>query len=291
MDEYHIPVLLNEAIEALRIKQNEKYIDCNLGGGGHTEEILKKGGLVLGLDVDENAVKFCEKRFVDELKSGRLQISKQNFANITEAAEEIGWKKGEIAGIIYDLGLSTFQLKKSDKGFSFMDESVLDMRMDKNLQVTANDLLKALSEKELERLIREYGEDPQAKIFAKSIKEYLKKAGSAKDFTGEKLGEILKKASKYKESRIHPATRVFQALRIAVNSELINLHSSLEQAAPLLKPEGRLAIITFHSLEDKLAKDVHGLKAALHRPKEPSAEEILNNPSARSARLRIYEKN
>src|SRR3989338_3987533 len=228
----HKSVLLNESVAYLKVEKGLRYIDCTLGGGGHTAEILRAGGIVLGLDVDEYAVRHCEKRF----------------------EKEIRWEDRQVSGILYDLGVSTFQLKNEERGFSFTDKGHLDMRMDETLSVTANDLIYALSEGELSDLIRDYGEDPQHKKFAKAIKDLAKKARGT--IRAEDLANVIKNNSVYKSGRINPATRVFQALRIAVNSELESLKESLRQAPALLKPEGRLVIISFHSLEDKIVKDL-----------------------------------
>ena len=291
MANFHTPVLLKEVIESLSVKKDARYIDCNLGSGGHTSEILRLGGKVLGLDIDQNAIDYVKKNFADQIKSGQLQVVKKNFSEIDEAASQIGWGNGEIDGILYDLGLSTFQLKNSKKGFSFEDETDLDMRMDSGLEVKAVDLIKVLSEKQLEEMIKRYGEDPQAKSFAKAIKVFVK----GKDLRHEAikavdLAQAIKSASVYKTSKIHPATRVFQALRISVNSELNNLQVSLKRAVPLLSPGGRLLIITFHSLEDRIAKTQIALKPVNKKPIVPDSDEISSNPSSRSAKLRIFEK-
>lgn len=288
---YHIPVLLNEVIEGLSVIRNAKYIDCNLGGGGHTSEILSLGGKVVGIDLDENAIKHCKERFSSQIQFGQLQIFHDNFRNISKIVESAGWKEGEVSGILYDLGISSYQLRHEDQGFSFVDEGPLDMRMDKSSGVKAIDLIAALSEAQLAKIIFEYGEDPQAKRFAKTIKYAYERYGDK--LTAASLAELIKKSSAYDKSRIHPATRVFQALRIAVNSELDNLDESLERATQILRPGGRLLIISFHSLEDKIAKNLSWLPALRKinkKPIVPSQQEVDKNPSARSAKLRIYEK-
>ena len=249
MNYKHISVLLNEAVEGLNVKKNGKYIDCNLGGGGHTAKILELGGNVLALDIDESAVEYCRDKFSSEIRSGHLKIAKANFKRIRHVAKEHGWKGSEIDGVLYDLGLSTFQIKQSAKGFSFEDRTELDMRMDSQLGVKAIDLLVVLPESDLTSIISDYGDEPQAKIFARAIKKLVKQKG--REITAFQLAEVIKNSSRYRVSRLHPATRVFQALRIAVNSELSNLESSVEDAADLLKVGGRLSIITFHSLEDR----------------------------------------
>lgn len=291
----HIPVLLKESIEELNIKKGGLYIDCNLGGGGHTSAILEKGGKVIAFDVDDSMIERANEKFKKELADGSLTIVCENFANIRKVIHSMGIKDNEIDGILYDLGLSTFQIKKSGKGFSFSDQSNLDMRMDKNLSVTAQDLVMGLSEKELVMLIKRYGEDPQAKAFACAIKNYV---STTDNITPIGMAEAIKKASKYKESRIHPATRVFQALRIAVNSELENLELSLHDAALLLKPNGRIAVISFHSLEDEIVKDLAGLHQnksfemmpLYENPIEPTFDEVNFNNASRSGKLSVFEK-
>lgn len=283
----HTPVLLEEAISSLQIKSGGTYIDCNLGMGGHTRKILGQGGIVYGIDIDENAIEICKSRFPNEILSKKLLLINKNFANI----DKIGLSENSVDGILYDLGTSMHQLWDEEKGFSFKDETVMDMRMDKDLGVTANDLVKMLSEDQLSKLIFEYGEDPQAKRFAKAIKNLY--ARSKTDPKAFEVAEAIKMASAYKTSRIHPATRTFQALRIAVNSELDNLRESLNKATLLLKPKGRLAIISFHSLEDKIAKNLAespSLIQITRKPIVPSLKEVDENPSSRSAKLRIYEK-
>lgn len=288
----HIPVLLHEAITGLKIEKGEKYIDCTLGGGGHTAEILKKGGLVLGIELDSYAIERCRYKFKSEIKKGDLKIVQANFKNIDKIIRNVGWGQTKVSGVLYDLGLSTFQLKVEKRGFSFRDDVSLDMRVDQDLQVTAEDLVRGLSKRELESLIRDFGEDPQAKRFARAIKKIV--SGQDIKLTAYKLADMISKASKYEVSKIHPATRVFQALRIAVNSELENLKLSLRKAPPILKSGGRLVVISFHSLEDRIVKDfgsgAPGLKQINARPIVPSKDEVDRNPSSRSAKMRIYEK-
>ncbi len=291
MEFQHTSVLLTEAIEGLNIKKGGNYIDCNLGGGGHTAKILELGGNVLALDIDVAAIEHCEHRFHEEIHNGHLKILKTNFKDIKRAVKEIGWKESQIDGILYDLGLSTFQIKQAARGFSFEDSTELDMRMDHELGVRAIDLLVVLSEDEIASLILDYGEEPQAKLYAKAIKKLIKQRGA--NVKANELAEVIKNTSRYQVSRNHPATRVFQALRIAVNSELSNFETSSQDAADLLKVGGRLSIITFHSLEDKIAKNLNtrgDLKKVNKEPIVPSEVEIENNSASRSAKLRIYEK-
>lgn len=280
----HKPVLLQEAIDALQITQGEKYIDCNFGGGGHTAEILKRGGKVLAFDVDKQAIEFGRNKFRKEIENRSLALVNANFREIDNVAKEKGWEKETVSGILYDLGLSTFQLKKEGKGFSFEDQEILDMRMDDNLSVKASDLLVVLPEKDLADLFYKFGEDPQSRVFAKAIKAYVKSRSGP--FSAKEIAQVIQKSSKYSHSKINPATRVFQALRIAVNSELENLQQSLDRAIALLKPGGRIVIISFHSLEDGIAKKFTRSPEFI----TPSLEEMESNPSSRSAKMRVYTK-
>lgn len=283
--------MLKEALASLKIKKGKNYIDCNLGGGGHTAEILKLGGNVLAFDIDENAIKHCQEKFGKELATGSLKIVNANFKDIYDVASANGLKEENVSGVLYDLGTSTFQLKEEKKGFSFEDTTELDMRMDNSLFVSAYDLLVVLSEKELEKLIQAYGEEPQAKKYAKVIKEAVK--SSKRKLMASEIAELIKKSSRYSHSRIHPATRVFQALRIAVNSELENLRLSIMRATPLLVQKGRLVVISFHSLEENVVKNVAGSHHDLlevSSKKVPTDDEIDLNPSSRSAKMQVFEK-
>ncbi len=285
MSKEHFPVLLSEAIEGLKVCGGKTYIDCNLGFGGHTSRILQTGGKVIGFDVDQNAIEFCTKEFETELAKGNLKIIKDNFRSLDKHI------KTKVDGILYDLGMSMHQLKKQKKGFSFDDKQVMDMRMDNQLGVTGSDLIKALNVKQLEEVIRRYGEERNAKRYAEAIKALYAK--SKKDPTAFEVGEEIKKLTKGKPGKIHPATKTFQAIRIAVNSELDNLRESLVKATRLLVPGGRLVIISFHSLEDEISKELAEspeLKKITDRPITPSKEEVKINPPSRSAKLRIYER-
>ncbi len=281
----HFPVMYKEALDALNVQTNELYIDCNLGLGGHTSLLLERGARVIGIDADHEAIEHCRERFGKELESGTLKILHMNFSKLNEIPLE-----DKVAGILYDLGLNLGQLKDSARGFSFHDTGELDMRMDTTLGVNAIDLIRLLNEDQLSKLIFEYGEDPQARIFSKAIKIAVK---NGKINTPSDLAEVIRKASKYPHSKLHPATRTFQALRIAVNSELDSLRESLANAIPLLKTGGRLVIISFHSLEDEIAKSLaesQQLISITKKPIEASLDEVEKNPPSRSAKMRIYEK-
>ncbi len=290
-EKYHIPVLLEELVESLRVKLGEKYIDATIGGGGHTQEILRGGGLVLGIDVDEDAINHLEKRFQKQITEDQLKIERGNFAHLKEIAQKKGFAK--VAGIIFDLGLSSHQLATQERGFSFNSEAPLDMRMDPNLSVTAADLINGLNEGELYELFTKLGEERHARPIARAV-TFSRTIRPIK--TSRQLTDIVLKVRGWwgKVGRVHPATRVFQALRIAVNDELNNLKLALPQASELLKPGGRLIIISFHSLEDRIVKHFfindQNLAIITKHPIRPSENEIEKNPRSRSAKMRVAEK-
>ena len=292
MSEYHISVLLQEAIESLQIKKDEKYIDATLGGAGHTLEMLQRGGRVLALDVDEDAIKNAQLRITnDELKE-RLTIARGNFRDIKNLAITNGFENA--AGILFDLGVSSYQFDKPEKGFSFQYEAPLDMRMDTDLSVTAADLINALTKEELTELFIRYGEEQYTKRIVSAIVERRKQKRIE---TTKELAEIIARVYPRGEKKIHPATKVFQALRIAVNDELHSLEEAIEDGISILKPGGRMVIISFHSLEDRIVKNAFlafaekGLGTILtKKPIIPTYEEIETNNRSRSAKMRTFEK-
>jgi len=281
MHRSHIPVLLKEVIDFLKVKKGGKYIDCTFGLGGHSKEILKKGGKVLGLDSD----KAC----LDKTQlMPNLILENVNFSDLERVAKRHNF--AQVDGILYDLGLSSWQLEHSGRGFSFQRNEPLDMRRDPTLNVTAANLINSLSKNELYRLFKEFGEEQRARQFAKAVVG----ARSARAIeTTSDLIDVLE-LKKRPGQRIHPATRIFQALRIAVNSELLSLKDSLPQAQNLLSGGGRLVVISYHSLEDRVVREfsarVRGLKVLTKKPITPSPEEIKINPRSRSAMLRVFEK-
>jgi len=286
---YHRPVLMQEVIRYLQVKPGKKYIDCTVGDGGHTIEILKLGGEVLGLDLNESSLKRAEKRIEENGLGRSLILAKANFRDIDSVAVENGFD--QVNGILYDLGFSSSQLGEV-VGLSFSDDKPLDMRLDKSLGVTAEDLINGLSEKELELLFRNYGEEMHAKKFAKIVVEArkLKKIKTAKE-----LSDLIAEFSPGCDKRLHPATRVFLALRVAVNDEIENLKISLPRAAHLLLPGGRMLVISFHSLEDKQVKLFDRSARPRIRPLEkkpvrPARDEVNENPRSRSAKMRVFEK-
>jgi 16S rRNA (cytosine1402-N4)-methyltransferase len=288
MSTYHVSVLLAETIDNLLIKAGEKYIDATLGGGGHTRAILEHGGEVLGIDTDQDAIDEVRK----QLPSSQLHVVRGNFSEIEAIAKEHNFQS--VDGIIFDLGVSSHQFDETERGFSFLRDADLDMRMDTRLSVTAADLVNGLTKRELTELFAKLGEER----FAGRIAEAIVKKREKKQITRTvELADIVKYAVPRIPSDIHPATRVFQALRLAVNDELNSLKTALPQAVSLLKNEGKLAVITFHSLEDRIVKEQflafeeRGLGTVMtKKPIVPSDEEIAQNKRSRSAKLRVFQK-
>lgn len=303
---YHVPALLKETIDYLGVKPGKKYIDATLGGGGHSEAIIKSGGILLGIDRDPHAIEFASERLRRACPAPNQTVQGQafcptqpprvvqgNFADIGKIAKENGFE--EVDGILFDLGVSSHQLETAARGFSFSLEGPLDMRMDPRLAVTARDLVNALGENELFELFSKFGGEKYARRFARAI---CRCREEKKIETCGELAKIISASAPGRgKQRIHPATRVFQALRIAVNDELGNLREALPQAVELLNFEGRLVVLSFHSLEDGivkrffLEKEKEGvLKTITPKPVEVTKEEVALNPRARSARLRVAEK-
>ena len=287
---YHTPVLLEEAIESLQIRPGEWYVDATLGGGGHAEAILKAGGKVLGIDQDADAIAHSSNRLKHWLDTGSLKIARANFRDLTEVVEE--HLQSTVLGVLMDLGVSSYQLNQPERGFRF-DSDTLDMRMDASLPVSASTLVDTLPESDLARLLADLGEERLAKRFARAI---VTARDVNKISSGRQLAEIIERASptSYRYGSIHPATRSFQALRIAVNDELGSLTQALPAAVEALRPSGRLAVISFHSLEDRIVKQFMArneyLEAGNKRPVVASENETSGNFRARSAKLRWAEK-
>lgn len=285
MNDYHIPVLLHEVLEALRVKKGGMYIDATLGGGGHTSAILEKGGRVLGIDQDEDALSYVSHKYEGNTN---LTLAYGNFRDIEEYATRAGFTN--VDGILFDLGISSHQVDTPERGFSFFKDAPLDMRMDKGMAVTASDLVNGMYKDELLNIFVKYGEEEQAKRIVNAIVEARREK---KIETTQELARIIESVKK-RVGRIHPATKVFQALRIAVNDELGSLEKALDSAPNLMKPGGRIAIISFHSLEDRIVKhffmDHASEFKAVNDLITPSFEEIEENPRSRSSKLRVYEK-
>ncbi len=293
MNNYHTPVLLHEVTEYLRIIKGKKYIDATIGGGGHTEEILKKGGIVLGIDVDDDAIQFVEKNFKFQISNLKLTLVRGNFRDIDTIARLNGFEK--VAGILFDLGVSSHQLDTAQRGFSFQTDAPLDMRMDKNLGVLASDLLQILTKGELYEIFSSFGDERNAWVISESIVRTRKIKPIQ---TTMQLVDIIEKSlGKRREEKIHPATRVFQSLRIVVNSELENIKTVLPKAVDLLGKKGRLVMISFQSLDDKIVKeyfktlsDAGKVLLLTKKPVVPSIQEIAINARSRSAKLRAIER-
>ncbi|CAN5160696.1 16S rRNA (cytosine(1402)-N(4))-methyltransferase RsmH [soil metagenome] len=292
MNNYHTSVLLQEVLTYLTPQKGELYIDCTLGGGGHSLEIIKRGGRVLGFDVDSDAIAFVrEKLKANGFEEGKdLTIVQENFNRLESIAKEKMFD--QVSGILMDLGVSSYQFDTPERGFSFQN-GPLDMRMGQELSVKARDLVNGLTERELSELFERFGEEPFAKKIAKAIVEKRKIQLFE---TTEELAMLVKQCIRGDQG-VHPATRIFQALRIAVNDELNALHETLPQALNVLRPGGRLAVISFHSLEDRIVKrafegfEKEGLvKILTGKPIIATDEEVLLNRRARSAKLRVIEK-
>lgn len=279
----HTSVLLKETIEALNVTRGGRYIDATIGGGGHTREILKRGGIVLGIDQDQDAIDFLKGEFVGE---ENLTLVHGNFSDIKELAEKNGF--GKVEGIIFDLGLSSYQIDDSGRGFSIKKDELLDMRMDARTQMSALDIINSWNRDELYEIFTKFGEERNARTITSAIE----RARRVKriETTGE-LAKLIEENVK-KQGKIHPATKVFMALRIVVNNEITNLKKGLVEALELLEPKGVLAVISFHSLEDRIVKNVMRESGYLNsrKPVLPEYEETRKNSRSRSAKLRILTK-
>jgi 16S rRNA (cytosine1402-N4)-methyltransferase len=299
--------MLREAMQVLEPKPHKRYLDGTLGGGGHSEQILtlsSPDGFVLGLDWDEAAIVAATERL--SRFAGRLIVRRANFTEAKEVLREIGWHK--VDGILLDLGLSSHHLNAPERGFSFSGNGRLDMRMDRRQSLDAYQIVNTYSVSELTRILREYGEEPRARRIALAIDSERRKKKL------ETTGELARLVSRVLGSRgrTHPATKTFQALRIAVNQELDHLARFLEDGYELLISQGRMVVISFHSLEDRLVKSAFrkwsrscicppktftcrcgwSAKATLLTPKplQASDKETALNPRARSAKLRAAER-
>jgi len=288
----HKPVLLKESIEYLKVKSDGIYVDATIGTGGHAEEILKKlgSGLLIGIDCDISAIEISKKRL--EKYKRKLKLFCSNFVDIRKILSDLKIQK--LNGILFDLGTSSVQLSDPERGFSFLKDGPLDMRMDKNTRITAKAIVNTYPENELFRIFKEYGEEKWAKRVSKFIVDYRSKREIE---TTLQLSEIVLSAipKKFHFQRIHPATRVFQALRIEVNDELNNIRVGLSEAMRILSACGRIVVISYHSLEDRIVKHffrdhLDSLNTITKHPVQPGPDEIKENPSSRSAKLRVAEK-
>ena len=305
----HEPVLLAEVLAELDPREAGRFLDGTLGGGGHAEAILDRSapsGRLLGLDVDPKALE--EARRVLARFGDRAVLVRSNFAVSDVVARDLGFD--QLDGVLLDLGLSSIQLADTERGFSFRSEGPLDMRADPDLRVTAADIVNSWDDRELRRVFAEYGEEPEAGRVAAAI---VRRRAREPFLTADDLGRFVHGVKKQRRSRgADSATRVFQALRIAVNGELENLEKGLNAAMSLLRPGGRLAVISFHSLEDRMVKQFFlresrdcicpphlptcvcghraGLRVVTRRPLRADSAEAARNPRARSAALRVAEK-
>lgn len=311
----HISVLFNESVDIMSPHPGSILVDCTMGGGGHTELMLSKvgpTGQVVAFDRDMIAIKNAEQKFSEALKTGRLKIIHAPFGEILKNIENLGLR-GKIDGVLADIGVSSHHLDEGVRGFSFMQDGPLDMRMDQSQGFDAADFLLQADEKEIADVIWKYGEEPKSRFIARIICETRAKSPLK---TTKQLADLISSKVIWKEaSRKHPATRTFQALRIHINDELGQLRQLLEDAPKVLGPDGVLAIITFHSLEDRMVKEsmlamsgktkrqslprdlpltneeIDQLSAGVGEiikpfPTNPSEQEIRDNPRARSAKLR-----
>lgn len=309
MDFKHVSVLLDETIEGLNIKEDGIYVDCTLGGAGHSSEIIKRlspKGRLIGIDQDRDALDAAKER----LKGyNNVTFVHDNFTNIEFILDNLNIDK--VDGVLADLGVSSYQLDKAERGFSYMQDAPLDMRMNRESKFSAYDVVNNYSEEELYKVIREYGEEKFAGRIAKFIVDKRKDGPINTTF---ELVDIIKRAipAKMRRDGPHPAKRTFQAIRIEVNKELEILDKAIESAVNKLNIGGRIAIITFHSLEDRIIKNkfkqleepctcpkefpicvcgkVSKIKVITRKPIEPSEEEVEVNPRSRSAKLRVAER-
>ena len=299
---YHRPVLAEEAVELLAPRAGTLVVDATCGGGGHTERILKTGVDVLALDQDPDAIAYTRQQLAQV--GGRLTLRQANFRNADKVFDELGIRT--IGGALLDVGVSSRQLENAERGFSIMRNGPLDMRMDPARSVTAADIINTYSEEELIRLFRDLGEEPAARRIASLIVKERKYAPFRETL---RLARSIEKVVS-RHGRRHPATQVFQALRMEVNDELAALEEGVRVLTARLELGARIAVISFHSLEDRLVKNffrrgtfeqteenpfimsksVNELKVITKKPIEASEEEMKQNPRARSAKLRVVEK-
>lgn len=295
----HQPVFLNEILTLLNPQPGQSFIDATVNGGGHAEAILERiapDGRLLGIDADRDIIRAAEKKFEKSALRKNIVLVCENYTHIESVATQHGFQ--EVNGILFDLGFSSYHIDASGRGFSFLKDEPLDMRYaisDKS--PAAREIVNSWSEKEIEVILREYGDERFSRRIARAIVQYRAKK---RIVTTQELALIIARSipRRLVSHAIHPATRTFQALRIAVNHELENIEKALPEALTLLRPQGTLAVISFHSLEDRIVKNIFRGAAQKEaymlqneKPLIPSADEIRINPRARSARLRAIQKN
>ncbi|WP_159722098.1 16S rRNA (cytosine(1402)-N(4))-methyltransferase RsmH [Enterococcus sp. CSURQ0835] len=311
-DFQHTTVLLHETVDGLRLKSDGQYVDCTLGGAGHSEYLLSQlgpNGHLYAFDQDQSAIEHAKVRLANYVEQGQVTFIKANFRELKQELHALGIEK--VDGILYDLGVSSPQLDEASRGFSYHHDAPLDMRMDQSAELSAYQVVNEYSYQQLVKIFFRYGEEKFSKQIARLIEE--KRQKQPIETTGE-LVDIIKEAIPAPARRKggHPAKRVFQAIRIAVNDELGAIEDSLEQAIEVIAVGGRVSVITFHSLEDRIVKTIFKeysqpkdtppglpmipeefqpiLKLVNKKPILPSEEELENNNRARSAKLRIAEK-
>ena len=305
---YHEPVMVKEVIASLLVNKKGIYVDGTVGGGGHSYEILKQtDSFLVGIDCDDEALEAAEKK-LEEFGERKI-LTKANFADLGKVLKRLNIQK--VDGVLLDLGVSSHQLDRPERGFSFNQQALLDMRMDRSLQLSAYDVVNSFAQSELERIIKAYGEEKMAGRIAKAIS--LKRQISPIETTAQLAAVVVSSLpAKLKWQKIHPATKTFQAIRIVVNKELDNIKPAIDDATEALKSGGRLCVISFHSLEDRIVKNEFRalagdcvcpkdipfcvcekekkLKIITRKALTPLEEEIKNNPRARSAKLRVAER-
>jgi len=285
----HRPVMVREVLKLLGVRPGGLYVDATLGTGGHALEILRASapdGLLVGLDWDEEALRVAQGRLASF--GERVILRRENFAHLSKVLGELGITK--VDGVLFDLGVSSLQLERPERGFSFQREGPLDMRMDRRRPLRAMDLVNCWPLNRLERLLREFGQERWTRRIVRAMDR--RRATKPLSSTLE-LAELIRLVVPPSSCRIHPATRTFQALRMAVNEELDNLREALQALPQVLRSGGRACVISFHSLEDRLVKQAFRsveLEVLTPKPIRPSPEEVRSNPRARSARLRAAQR-
>jgi len=300
---FHIPVMSSMILDFLVTRKEGIYVDCTLGGGGHSEEVIKKiypEGLLIGLDQDIEALEFSRDRLAEY--QGKIILVKSNFGNLKFLLQDLGFK--QVTGVLFDLGLSSHQVDNKSRGFSFLEENFLDMRMDLSKDIDACYIVNNYSEQELVEIFSKYGEERFSRSIARLIVRERKKTMIK---TTRHLAKLVTDIyARYKKNRwsIHPATRVFQAIRIEVNNELEVLKDAVRDGVFALEPNGRICVISYHSLEDRIVKHTfkeiakddfisqngYGVKPLSKKPFYPPEDEIRENRRARSAKMRVAEK-
>ena len=290
MEIIHLPALVKEAIKVLNPIPGGTYVDATIGPGGHSEEILTligTGGKLIGIDRDNEALRTAQERLSDK----RVILRKGSFSDMEKLLKKDGIT--EVDGILFDLGISMIQMKNIERGFSFISDKRMDMRMDREQALSARDVVNKYSANELERILREFGEERLSRKISEAI---VRKRRIKPIDTCSELSEIVERVYG-RRGRVHPATKTFQALRIEVNKELDELRKGLDASVRILKRGGRLCVISYHSLEDRIVKHFiarsskeGSLKVITKKPLTPGSEEIRSNPSSRSAKLRAAER-